>query len=92
MPLESIVCSGACCAVRRAEGFARRTARRLSLLSEHGRFLAGALLRREQQRRAEKDEQAAAIARSVVIAKAANCRTVLSRAAREKPDGPGAAK
>ena len=45
------------------------------------------LLRREQYRRAEDESRAAEIARSIVMAKVANCRTVLLRAAREKPDG-----
>ena len=70
------------------------------LLTENGRFLArvegpvsgNVLLRREQYRRADDEEQTAAIARAVVIAKVANCRTVLLRAARDKPDGAGSAE
>ena len=62
----------------------------------NGRFLArmqgpvsgNVLLRREQYRRSEDESRAAEVARSIVIAKVANCRTVLLRAAREKPDGP----
>ena len=64
----------------------------LSFLSERGRFLArvhgpvsgNVLLRREQYRRADDLEASADIARGVVAAKIANCRTVLLRAARER--------
>jgi CRISPR-associated protein Cas1 len=63
----------------------------ISFLSEHGRFLArvqgpvsgNVLLRREQYRRADKPEARAHIARSFVLAKAANARTVLQRAVRD---------
>lgn len=66
----------------------------VSFLTEHGRFWArvegpvsgNVLLRREQYRRADDESKAAEIARAVVIAKIANCRTVLLRAAREHPD------
>ena len=69
----------------------------LTYFTEAGRFLArvegpvsgNVLLRREQYRRSDDLDKAAEIARSVVIAKVANCRTILLRAAREKPDGPG---
>lgn len=68
----------------------------LSFLSEHGRFLArvhgpvsgNVLLRREQYRRADEEEASAKIARAVVLAKIANSRTVLVRAARDHPDNP----
>lgn len=64
----------------------------VSFLSMYGRFLArlegpvsgNVLLRREQYRRADNTEASAAIARSVLIGKIANCRTVLLRAAREQ--------
>lgn len=67
----------------------------LSFLSERGKFLArvqgpvsgNVLLRREQYRRADDEETSAEIARAVVAAKIANCRTVLLRAARERPNG-----
>lgn len=69
----------------------------LSFLSEQGKFLArvqgpvsgNVLLRREQYRRADDEEGAAEIARAVVIAKIANCRTVLLRAVRDRPGSPG---
>jgi len=62
----------------------------ISFLSEQGRFLArvegpisgNVLLRREQYRRADIPERRVEIARSMVLAKVANCRTVLLRAAR----------
>jgi len=98
--LASIVCFGRVSCSPPLMGLCAENGVALSFLTEHGRFLArvegpvsgNVLLRREQYRRAENGEQAAAIARSVVIAKVANCRTVLLRAAREKPDGPGGAE
>jgi len=68
----------------------------ISFLSEHGKFYArvqgpvsgNVLLRREQYRRADSDEKSAEIARAVVIAKIANCRTVLLRGARDRPEAP----
>lgn len=70
----------------------------LAFLTEHGRFLArvqgpvsgNVLLRREQYRWADRPECAAAVARSVTMAKIANCRTVLLRALRERAEGDGA--
>lgn len=66
----------------------------VSFLTERGRFLArvngpvsgNVLLRREQYRRADDENSSAEIARSIVIAKIANCRTVLLRAARSRPE------
>lgn len=66
----------------------------LSFLSENGRFLArvhgpvsgNVLLRREQYRRADMELSSAEIARSFLVAKIANARTVLLRAARETED------
>jgi CRISPR-associated protein Cas1 len=63
----------------------------ISFLSESGKFLArvqgpvsgNVLLRREQYRRADVDASSAEIARPVLIAKLANSRAVLLRAARE---------
>lgn len=65
----------------------------ISFFSEYGRFLArvngftpgNVLLRREQFRRADDILQAAAIARPIILAKIANTRTVLLRAARDHP-------
>ena len=69
----------------------------ISFLSERGRFLASVrgpvsgnvLLRREQYRRADDPEASAELARAMVVGKIANCRTVLLRAARERPEGKG---
>lgn len=57
----------------------------LSFLTEHGRFLArvqgpvngNVLLRREQYRKSDEEQAAASIARAAVMAKVANCRTVV---------------
>ncbi len=72
----------------------------ISFLTLRGRFLArvqgpvsgNVLLRRDQYRRAGDDEAAAGIARSVVIAKIANCRTALQRAVRDHPQADGTDK
>lgn len=69
----------------------------ISFLSEHGRFWAqvhgpahgNVLLRREQYRRCDDDVKCASVARSIVIAKISNCRTVLLRAARERSEDDG---
>lgn len=66
----------------------------ISLHSEYGKFLGrfqgpvsgNVLLRREQYRRADDPQAAAAIARNIVAAKVTNCRTVLLRALRDHPD------
>ncbi len=66
----------------------------VSFLSENGRFLAriqgpasgNVLLRREQYRRADDPQAAAALARSVIAAKIANSRSVIQRARRDRPD------
>ncbi len=66
----------------------------VSFLKENGRFLAtvngftsgNVLLRREQYRVADDVQRSLAAARSVVIGKLANCRTVLRRAARDTSD------
>jgi CRISPR-associated protein Cas1 len=68
----------------------------ISFLSEHGRFYArvqgpvsgNVLLRREQYRRADSEAFSAKIAQSVVVAKIANCRTVLLRAIRDHAENP----
>jgi CRISPR-associated protein Cas1 len=70
----------------------------VSFLTEHGQFLArvcgpvsgNVLLRREQYRRADAAPESASIAAAMVIAKAANCRTVLGRALRDHPECAGA--
>jgi len=72
----------------------------VAFLTERGRFIAriqgpvsgNVLLRREQYRRADSETASAEIARSVVIAKIANCRAVLLRAARNRPDDSASAE
>jgi CRISPR-associated protein Cas1 len=69
----------------------------ISFHSEHGKFLGrvqgpvsgNVLLRRAQYRWADDAAVTAAIARSVVTGKVANCRTVLLRAVRDHPDSTG---
>jgi len=66
----------------------------ISFLSENGKFYArvqgpvsgNVLLRREQYRRADKEDASAEIARMVVLAKVANGRTVLLRGIRDHAD------
>lgn len=66
----------------------------ISLLSTQGRFLArvtgftsgNVLLRRTQYRTADDEAKTCQLARSIVLGKIANCRTVLLRAARDSSD------
>jgi CRISPR-associated protein Cas1 len=66
----------------------------VSFLSAYGRFIAKVVgpvsgnvhLRREQYRRADDPVGSAEIARTLVIGKIANCRTVLQRALRDHPE------
>ena len=68
----------------------------MSFFTERGQFLArvqgavrgNVLLRREQYRRADDPKGTSAIVRSLVLAKVANCRTVVMRAARERSPDP----
>ena len=72
----------------------------ISFLSEQGKFIArvqapvngNVLLRREQYRVADSQEKSTAIARSVILGKIANCRTILLRAARDRDEGLSAVK
>jgi CRISP-associated protein Cas1 len=65
----------------------------ISLCNPHGRFLArvsgftpgNVLLRREQYRAADDLDRSAHIARHIILGKLANTRTLLLRAARERP-------
>jgi len=69
----------------------------VSMLTENGRFLCrvtgpvsgNVLLRREQYRRADSPEVSAVLARFFLLAKIANCRAVLRRALRDRPEAPG---
>ncbi len=88
--LGSIVCFGQVSCSPWLMGLCGERNVAISFLTEGGRFLArvlgpvsgNVLLRREQYRRADDRQTSAEIARSVVLAKIANSRTVLLRAAR----------
>jgi CRISP-associated protein Cas1 len=94
--LASVVCFGRVSSSPPLMGLCAERGVALAFFTMNGRFLArvqgpvsgNVLLRREQYRQSEDESRAAEIARSIVIAKVANCRTVLLRASREKPDGP----
>ncbi len=89
--LSGIVCFGQVSCSPPLMGFCAEKDVALSFLTEHGKFLArvqgpvngNVLLRREQYRRADDQVSSAMIARAVVQAKIANCRTVLLRGMRE---------
>jgi CRISPR-associated protein Cas1 len=89
--LEGIVCFGrVSCSPPLMRLCGERNVR-ISFMSEHGQFWArvqgpvsgNVLLRREQYRWADNEDTVARIARTVVAAKVANCRTVLLRAVRD---------
>ena len=95
--LGAIVCFGQISCSPFLMGFCGESGVALTFLTENGRFLArvqgpvsgNVLLRREQYRWADREEKAAAVARAAVIGKVANCRTVLQRGSRERPEGAG---
>jgi CRISPR-associated protein Cas1 len=95
--LDSIVCFGQVSCSPFLLGLCGERGVAVSFLTEHGRFLArvqgpvsgNVLLRRQQYRWADQADRTADVARSVVIGKVANCRTVLLRATREKPEAAG---
>lgn len=92
--LTSVVCFGRVSSSPPLMGLCSERGVALAFFTMNGRFLArvqgpvsgNVLLRREQYRRSEDETRAAEVARSVIIAKIANCRTVLLRAARERPE------
>ncbi|MBS1828151.1 MAG: type I-C CRISPR-associated endonuclease Cas1 [Acidobacteria bacterium] len=92
--LESIVCFGRVSMSPPMMGFCMERKVEVSFLSEHGEFWAGLrgpvtgniLLRRQQHLTAEDDPRAARIVQSIVLAKIANCQTVLMRAQRERAE------
>jgi CRISPR-associated protein Cas1 len=95
--LGAIVCFGQVSCSPFLMGLCGERGVALAFLSENGQFLArvqgpvsgNVLLRREQYRWADNADRTAEVARSVVIAKVANCRTVLQRALRDKTDETG---
>ncbi len=94
--LHGIVCFGQVAASPALMGLCGERGVALAFMSRSGRFLArvqgpasgNVLLRRTQYRRA--DDDAAAIAQTLIAAKIANCRTVQLRALRDRPDCAGA--
>ncbi len=95
--LNGIVCLGNVGVSPPLMGFCGERGVSISFLTENGRFLArvqgpvsgNVLLRRAQYRLADDPESSSAIARAVLLAKVANCRTVLGRAVRDHPQSPG---
>ncbi len=94
--LGNIVCFGQVSMSPPLMGLCGERGVAVSFLSINGRFLArvegpvsgNVLLRREQYRRADDLGMAAELARAMVAAKIANCRTVLQRAIRERTGSP----
>jgi len=97
--LEGVVCFGRVGVSVSAIELCARQGVPVSLLSSGGRFVArvhgrttgNVLLRRSQYRTSDQADRTAQIARAVVIGKIANCRTVLMRASRERPEDEAAA-
>lgn len=89
--LSGIVCFGQVSCSPYLMELAAQTGVTISFLTEHGRFQAriqgpvsgNVLLRRKQYRAADEPSIRASVARSVVLAKLANCRIALLRGARE---------
>lgn len=98
--LESVVCFGHVSCSPPLMGLCAERNILVSFLTEHGNFLArvqgpvhgNVLLRRAQYRTADDERARTAIARTLVLAKVANCRTVLLRGARERSEGKGTAE
>ncbi len=92
--LEGIICFGQVSCSPFLLGRCAERGIGVSFLTERGRFLArvqgpvsgNVLLRRTQYRSADDGCASASIARSILLAKLANSRTVLLRAARDHPD------
>ena len=93
----SIVCMGRVSCSPQLLGACGRSGIAITFMTEHGRFLAAVngftpgnvLLRREQYRRADDPVATATIARSCIIGKLANYRTVLRRAVRDQVTSEG---
>lgn len=94
--IQSIACLGRIWASPQLLAACAQAGVSVSLLTEHGRFLAAVvgftpgnvLLRRQQYRAADSPALSLAIAKPVVAAKIANARAVLLRAMRDRPDHP----
>jgi len=89
--LGGIVCFGQVSCSPYLMGFCAENGVSISFLTENGDFLAkvqgpvsgNVLLRREQYRRADNLQASSSIARALVTAKIANCRTVIQRLLRD---------
>ncbi|QEH32079.1 CRISPR-associated protein Cas4/endonuclease Cas1 fusion [Aquisphaera giovannonii] len=96
--LEGVVCFGRVGCSPSLLGACAERGVSVSLLTQHGRFLAAVrgntsgnvLLRRQQYRLADRPEVALDVARRIVLAKVANSRSVLLRAARDCVAGDAA--
>ena len=90
--IGAITCFGRVACSPQLLGAAAQSGIAVTFMTEYGRFLAAVngftpgnvLLRREQYRRADDLTASAAIARSCIIGKLANYRTVLRRAVRDQ--------
>ena len=92
--IESLICYGQVTCSSFALGLCAERGVGVSLMTEHGRFLArvtgpvsgNVLLRRQQYRAADAGAAALAVVRAILAAKIANSRLVLVRGARETED------
>ncbi len=92
--LTGVVCIGNVACSSAIFGLCAETGVGLSFLTETGRFLGrvsgpvngNVLLRRAQYRAADNEESCVSIVRSLLLAKIANCRISVLRAAREQTD------
>ncbi len=92
--LQGIVCFGNVTISPFLMGFCTKKGVTITHLSEYGKFLArvegpvtgNVLLRKEQYRISDDVSRSAEIARTIVLAKLANCRTVLQRTIRDHED------
>ena len=95
--LSGIVCFGQVSCSPFLLGLCAERGVGVSLLTENGRFLArvqgavsgNVLLRRQQYRWTDDEERSADLARSFLVGKIANSRTVLQRALRDHAEKPG---
>jgi CRISPR-associated protein Cas1 len=96
--LANVVCFGQVSCSSFAMNLCATSGVGLAFLTENGRFLArvqgpvsgNVLLRRRQYKWSDDPDSARTVTQAIVTAKVANCRTVLLRAAREKPGTPAA--
>lgn len=95
--LSGIVCFGQVSCSPFLLGLCAESGVGVSFLTEYGRFLArvqgpvsgNVLLRREQYRWADDEKKSASLARSFLVGKIANSRTVLQRSLRDHGEKPG---